>query len=71
MTWTYKAESVGRDFFCNIFVLSLDVSTKIRTFPIFALILDKFCLQTLITSLKVVQFTSFFVRYDPQSKKPR
>ena len=33
---------------------------KNKKLSIFALILDKFCIQNLITSLKVVRFTSFF-----------
>ena len=38
-----------------------DLSSKIRELSIFALILDKFCLQNLITYLKVVRFTLFFI----------
>ena len=61
---------VGRSVFCLkiFFLLSLewDVYSKIRKLSICALMLDKFCLQNLIASLKVVRFTYFFL-YDPQS----
>ena len=56
-----------RIFFLQYFVIvPRDFSSKIRKLSIFELILDQFCLQSLITSLKVVRFTSFFSLYDPQ-----
>ena len=62
-----------RYFFCNIFVLPLewDFSSKIRKLPIFALILDKFCIQNLITSLKVVRFTLKKILYDPICRRKK
>ena len=54
-----KPESVGEkrvQYFC---IVPSEISLQVS---IFALILDKFCLQNLITSLKVVRFTL----YDPQ-----
>ena len=57
---------VGRSgfSFLQYFFIVPRVRFLFKNKKIFALILDKFRLQNLITSLKVVQFTSFL--YDPE-----
>ena len=55
-----RTESVGEKRVQYFLYCEWDFSSKIRKLFIFAHILDKFCLQNLITSLNVVRFTSFF-----------